>query len=149
MRKSKEFPMQKPVQSFGNDSTLTGDPASDGVFLQNLKKGDVVRVETAMVAGYGLVIDMQVGNPQASAVAVRRVVQRTGFFVKLASPEAIGVNTPVTVARGFRPGQKKPLDGWIGLQCRLSLCSTNVAQPVAAILINGQSIFPQPSSARH
>jgi len=149
MRKSKEFPMQKPVQSFGNDSTLTGDPASDGVFLQNLKKGDVVRVETAMVAGYGLVIDMQIVNPQASAVAVRRVVQRTGFFVKLASPEAIGVNTPVTVARGFRPGQKKPLDGWIGLQCRLSLCSTNVVQPVAAILINGRMVFRPVSPTRN
>ena len=149
MRNTKEISKSNPARRFENDSVVAGDPATDGVFLQNLKKGDMVRVETAMVAGCGLLIDMEIVNPEASAVAIRRVVHRTGFFVRLAEPETIGVTTPVTVARGFRLGKKKPIDGWIGLRCRLSLCSTNIVQPVAAVLVNGQMIFPPVSSTKH
>ena len=136
----------------GKDVSPTfDDPESDGIFLQNLKRGDIVGIETVLVRGVGLLIDMEVVTPEAAAVKIRKVIQRSAFFGKSVNPEVIGIQTPVVVVRSFGSSiEDGPKMGWIGINCHLTFSGgVTINQPVKAIIINGARIFPQHSEVNY
>lgn len=129
-----------------NDSLIVENP-EDGVFIQNLRKGTLIRVATALIQGVGLIIDMEVVTPGAFAVKINRVVNRTGFFQQSIGSEGIGIRTPVVVLRSFVPsdsGQSGgPDEGWIGLNCNLTFSGgVTISQVVREIIVNGRVLFP-------
>lgn len=131
-----------------NDSLVTGNSV-DGVFIQNLRTGTLIRVATALAQGVGLIIDLEVVTPSTSAVKVKRVVHRTGFCQRSIGSEGLGIITPVVVLRSFVSSDsvqpQEPQDGWIGLNCNLTFSGgVTISQVVREIIVNGRVLFPQP-----
>lgn len=125
------------------------DQMNEGVHLQMLKKGNIVKFDTLRGNdGYASGVSLEVTNPKQGGVKIVQVVRFLGRLKLEVAKENFGPGIrDVFVVRGDKHDGEEPELGWIGIGANVCLTGDIVFRSIRNISINGSLVIFPPSSA--
>src|SRR3989344_6941126 len=112
---------------------------NEGVHIQALKKGDVVKFETLRGNdGYASRVTLEVAHPKQGGVRIVEVIRFLGRLNLEVAKDSFGLGIRgVFVLRGDKHDGKPPKLGWVGIGADIHLDNGTVFRSIMNISING------------
>lgn len=127
------------------------DPEYCGLFIENLKKGDIISLETTSdKGGFGIRVRLKITHPKQGGVEIVYMARFLGGLTLEIPKNDLGSavsGTGIFVVRGYRKG--KPVVGWVGMSTTIELSKDIILGSVKSISLNYTQIFPQSNTTRH
>lgn len=124
------------------------DWMNQGIHIQMLKKGDVVRFETMRGGdGYASRVTLKVTHPRHGGVEIVRVTRFLGRLNLEVAKETFGPGIRgVFVLRGDKHNGQRPELGWMGVGADIHLAGGTPFKSIRNISINDSLVIFPPSS---
>lgn len=124
------------------------DLMNEGVNIQALKKGDIIKFETSRGNdGYASRVTLEMTHPKQGGVRIVQVVRFLGRLNLEVAKESFGRGiTGIFVVRGDRHDGGAPKLGWIGIGADVRLTGDIIFRSVRNISINGSLVIFPPSN---
>ena len=124
------------------------DQMNEGVHIQALKKGDVVKFETLRGNdGYASRVTLEVAHPKQGGVRIVEVIRFLGRLNLEVAKDSFGPGIRGTfVVRGDKHDGEAPELGWIGIGADVCLAGDVVFKSIRNISINNSLLISPPSS---
>ena len=143
--KSVKLLLRDPAEVFRAELVAScGDPNFDGIFLQNLKRGDEVSFTTMAGKndGFACHVKLRVVEPKDSTARIVLFKRFSGSYSEMIQVDP----NSVVVVRGHRKG--RPVEGWVGIATNVYLSGKSTFYFVKEVFINNQKIFPCSNTTR-
>lgn len=124
------------------------DQKENGIYIQGLQKGDVVRFETQRGSdGFAARVTIKVTHPKQGGIQIAQVVRFLGGLVLETKTESLGNGIAgFFVLRGDKHDSKKLVLGYVGIGCDVHLAGDIVFKSVKSISLNNTLITFLPLS---
>ena len=124
------------------------DQMNQGIHIQMLKKGDIIKFETPRGGdGYASRVSLEVTHPKQGGVKVIQIVRFLGGLKLETAKDNFGRSiADIFVVRGDKHDGKPPELGWIGIGADVYLTGNVAFGSIRNISINGSLLIFPPSS---